>query len=335
MIMLNEHFFIQCHLKFRLSTVYDQFISAIQVKNSQMKQAVAVSGSGIPVQQNEKEGLDDREVNDVNVCTIENHRINVPVAANEGVERPSVIQKVENAALGVDVSVVAASSWPESVNETENLPKEAPKVQNVHQSSSNASTVPGPLKNNRKRRMSTISGNPNKKQKMAFRCSNCSRQFSREKAWRSHENDCKRGRRRYECYLCEKIALHKNHLLKHMRVHTGQISCCSKCHKPFTSELGLKQHLKTHANLFPFSCSICCQVFSQRIEWKSHESSCKLKQYKCEICEKICANNSHLNYHMQNHTGAMFNCATCKKQFRTKSRFKCHKCDAVVEKELI
>lgn len=165
-----------------------------------------------------------------------------------------------------------------------------------------------------------------KQKAMSFKCSNCHRKFLREKAWKSHEMKCKNGLRQYECYLCKAIVYNKNHLLKHVRQHTGETEHCPKCDKTFISKIGLTHHLKKHAELFAFQCTICQQVFSCQDKWKLHESRCRLKQYKCDICNRIFVNKNHMIYHMQTHTGKTFDCSNCLREFRSAIGLKTHKC---------
>lgn len=159
-----------------------------------------------------------------------------------------------------------------------------------------------------------------------FRCSNCRREFPREKPCKSHENKCKKGLRMYECYVCKEIVHNKNHLLKHIRAHTGTMIRCQKCRKQFASQLGLTHHMKKHDELFAFQCKICHQVFSHRNKWKMHEKRCKLKQYKCDICNRDFVNKNHFVYHMQKHAGHTIKCPKCTRQFRSAIGYKSHRC---------
>lgn len=165
-----------------------------------------------------------------------------------------------------------------------------------------------------------------KQNSIAFNCSRCCRKFTREKPWRSHEYKCKNGLRQYECYLCKEIVFNKNHLLNHLRLHTGKRDHCEICQKQFASKTGLTNHLKKHAELFPYHCSTCRQVFARRAKWKLHEKRCKLKQYNCNVCNRVFVNKSHMIYHMQRHAGKTFRCANCSKQFESTMGLKFHKC---------
>lgn len=225
------------HLEFRVSAVYNIFVSYMQLQNQMNESAIA----------------------------------------NDRAVRPTVIHQAENIQLSPHVSDETINCKPKSVNETTNIARiqferkpddlerienrqiETVQMQKEHQNSPNKS-MDGLVANDRKRRKVTISGNPNKKQKLtnnsdkhintltngkhtheckvctksfvrsqtldkhmkihehkkiSFQCSNCYHEFSREKAWKSHEYGCTRGLRQYECHLCKKIVHHKNHLLQH------------------------------------------------------------------------------------------------------------------------
>lgn len=136
----------------------------------------------------------------------------------------------------------------------------------------------------------------------SFKCSNCHTDLPSDKARKSHEYKCKKGLRQYECMFCHKYVHNKHHLLSHLRMHTGKTDDCPICKKELASGDALTRQMKRHAELFPFKCSNCRQVFSRRSNWKTHQSRCKLKQYKCNICKRDFTNKYHLDYHMKNHT---------------------------------
>ena len=51
----------------------------------------------------------------------------------------------------------------------------------------------------------------------------------------------------YQCSQCDKGFLHKCHLKKHMRTHTGDKPYpCLHCGKAFSENSHLKRHIRTH-----------------------------------------------------------------------------------------
>lgn len=137
-----------------------------------------------------------------------------------------------------------------------------------------------------------------------FRCWTCRQGFSDENLWKYHKNRC--TTKRFECHLCKVFKRDKRDLVDHMRKHTGERLCCSKCPKQFQSGAGLSLHKKMHGKMFWFKCSNCNQGFTEKKLWKMHEGRCKVKQYEYHLFNKKCyQNKSHLEFHMHSkHTGA-------------------------------
>lgn len=290
-----EHF-ILLHLDFRVRSVYKQFIGPMQETTS--------NDSGITIPQIIPEPLDD---------TLE-------VAVNDRAVRPSVVHQAVNIESNPETSNIAnVKHVHDDSKEIENQ-----RIETVQFHSEPSNTLTNGVANNRKRRKMAIPGNPNKKQKLT---NNSDKHINTARSKvPKRQNSRKRKPRQYECYLCKKSVHHKNHLQNHMRMHNGKVYRCSKCYEKFNSAFGLRYHMKKHADLYPFQCKRCRLVFSHRKKWNSHESRCKLKQYKCQMCGKIVAHKHSLIYHMQMHAGKMFDCLKCCRQFRSARGLKIHKC---------
>ena len=59
---------------------------------------------------------------------------------------------------------------------------------------------------------------------------------------------------------------------------------CSVCDKPFQKTKYLKEHMKSHAEEFPFECSICGERFKWRSSRKNH---IKQKHTKESLSDKF------------------------------------------------
>ena len=51
-----------------------------------------------------------------------------------------------------------------------------------------------------------------------------------------------------KCQFCNKTFTTKSGLYTHMRLHNGQLFCCTKCPKKYTSKANLKYHINSAHN---------------------------------------------------------------------------------------
>lgn len=72
-------------------------------------------------------------------------------------------------------------------------------------------------------------------------------------------------KRTFECYLCQKVLLSRNNLKHHILIthitDNAAIHICSYCGKGFSRLNKRNRHMKTHLNVFPFSCDYCEKKF--------------------------------------------------------------------------
>ncbi|XP_069676003.1 gastrula zinc finger protein XlCGF26.1-like isoform X2 [Periplaneta americana] len=134
-------------------------------------------------------------------------------------------------------------------------------------------------------------------------------------------------KKKFVCIECGKQFIQKQHLISHMRTHTGERPfMCKECGKTFAQTVHLKNHQITHTRLKPFSCSECGKCFAQNIHLKNHLSThTGEKPYGCNLCGKTFAQNVHLKNHLSTHTGEKpFRCTECGKTFAQNIHLKNH-----------
>ena len=105
--------------------------------------------------------------------------------------------------------------------------------------------------------------------------------------------------RQLSCGVCNKTFFRKDHLVNHMRMHTGQKPYfCEICKKAFTLKSSIYSHMRIHTGQRPFICEHCQKTFSQKHHLEDHvRVHTGQRPYMCEICNKSFSRRGNLKKH--------------------------------------
>ncbi|XP_071515128.1 uncharacterized protein [Panulirus ornatus] len=75
----------------------------------------------------------------------------------------------------------------------------------------------------------------------------------------------------HQCSYCSYSTARKNHLIEHIRTHTGEKPfACPYCPSRFVQKGTLNSHIRTHTGEKPYMCPLCPQSFAQKTNLRSH-----------------------------------------------------------------
>ncbi|KAK7871467.1 hypothetical protein R5R35_010846 [Gryllus longicercus] len=109
----------------------------------------------------------------------------------------------------------------------------------------------------------------------------------------------------HECSDCHKSFKWKNHLVMHMRIHSGERPYkCSDCEKSFALRSTLVTHMRIHSGERPYECYLCQKSFALTSTLVSHMRVHRGKHfYDCTVCHRRFASKIYLERHMLIHNG--------------------------------
>ncbi|KAK5855538.1 hypothetical protein PBY51_005635 [Eleginops maclovinus] len=143
------------------------------------------------------------------------------------------------------------------------------------------------------------------------------------------EERCEADKELFSCSECSRTFCRRDHLMSHMRIHTGEKPfSCSVCQKRFSCSGNILAHMRIHTGEKPFKCSFCQKSFSQKGTLKLHlRIHTGEKPFSCPFCEKRFAHKRRMTLHMSVHTEEKrFNCGACNRKFTWYTQLKTHQC---------
>ncbi|XP_076866143.1 uncharacterized protein LOC143517469 isoform X2 [Brachyhypopomus gauderio] len=142
------------------------------------------------------------------------------------------------------------------------------------------------------------------------RCSECSREFSRQSSLTLHRKKCHQKLNLYTCPKCKEVFHQKNLLRTHKCLPSenpaktsSQRFRCEECGKHFHSRANLRVHNAVHTGEKPYRCSYCGRGFSQKGNRTAHERIHKGERpFVCLTCGKSFIQKVNLKQHLVVHS---------------------------------
>ena len=108
----------------------------------------------------------------------------------------------------------------------------------------------------------------------------------------------------HKCTFCSKSFGQKNHLVLHIRVHTGERPYqCKFCNKAFSRQDGLVVHQRSHTGEKPFKCDFCSSAFARNDKLRNHiRIHTGEKPFKCSMCGVKYSRKDKLTSHIRKST---------------------------------
>lgn len=96
--------------------------------------------------------------------------------------------------------------------------------------------------------------------RLCCRCQYCSKTFTRKEHMVNHVRK-HTGETPHRCDICKKSFTRKEHFMNHVMWHTGETPHhCQACGKKYTRKEHLANHMRSHTNDTPFRCEICGEL---------------------------------------------------------------------------
>ncbi|XP_075434196.1 uncharacterized protein LOC142471268 isoform X2 [Ascaphus truei] len=151
-------------------------------------------------------------------------------------------------------------------------------------------------------------------------CCECAKNVNNVFGYRTHQRT-HTTEMLYNCSECQKCFTSNSDLVKHLKIHRGELLSCSDCGKHFSYNSALVTHQRVHTGEKPFVCSECGKCFTQNAHLVAHQRiHTGEKPFVCPECGKCFSHISNLFAHQRFHTGEKpFVCSECGKCFTQNS----------------
>lgn len=135
-------------------------------------------------------------------------------------------------------------------------------------------------------------------EKNEYKCKLCHINLKSKMAYENHVKDT--HEKIFICPVCGKIYNEKRHLFSHSRSHNlkNKYKCTfDGCEKTFKHNHHLKNHMRVHEKISPFSCDECKATFRQKYALTLHKRKHSSNFIECELCKSQFLRPSQLLKH--------------------------------------
>ncbi|KAK3750032.1 hypothetical protein RRG08_027355 [Elysia crispata] len=165
-----------------------------------------------------------------------------------------------------------------------------------------------------------------------YSCDHCNEMFSNLGSLRKHLlSHLGMSVKHPLCLFCGKTFKFESLLEVHIRKKHGKycnsfLFQCTKCPKTFRSKSQLDFHSVRHADVKPYSCTVCGKNFMREKGLINHMQMHEGGGYMCAVCGKSFVSQRVLEDHCTIHTGEKPHvCDVCGKSFRLRANLRNHK----------
>ncbi|XP_055615798.1 zinc finger protein 271-like isoform X3 [Toxorhynchites rutilus septentrionalis] len=131
-------------------------------------------------------------------------------------------------------------------------------------------------------------------------------------------NTQRKGEKSFKCEKCDKTYSSQQGLKIHVRSHTGERPySCSHCSKVFKDPSSCNLHIRIHSDERPYTCSLCSKAFKGKTALKRHiRIHIDERPHSCPHCPKAFKHHTSLIQHIRTHTDERpYSCPHCTKAF--------------------
>lgn len=157
---------------------------------------------------------------------------------------------------------------------------------------------------------------------LPHKCGRCTIYFNTAAELEAHKVSKHMGE--YICSYCGMKYRHRNSLNEHIQKQhegTAKVFECEICGVRMCRQRHLDDHMNTHKNLNPYTCSKCGKSYKNKCAYKRHSKNCGSSvKHACEQCGQLYTTTLGLRDHIKRcHEGRYdFRCV-CGVDFKTRS----------------